>query len=62
MKKKAEKMIDESQRIRDLNKFLIENQMKETEQINLLEWLEHKNWEQQTKEKYFYNKQTEKPL
>lgn len=54
--------LDKVQKVRDLNKFLIENQMKETEQINLLEWLEHKNWEQETKEKYFYNKYTEKPL
>lgn len=47
--------LDKVQKIRDLNKFLIENQMKETEQISLLEWLEHKNWEQETKENYFYN-------
>lgn len=52
----------EAQKVRDLNKFLIENQLKETEQINLLEWLEQKNWELETKEKYFYRKYTEKPL
>lgn len=30
--------------------------------MNLLEWLERKNWEQQTKEKYFYKKHSDKPL
>jgi hypothetical protein len=44
------------------NQFLFENQIKQDQTKELVEWLEEKNWEAEEKEKFFYEKFTQKPL
>jgi hypothetical protein len=44
------------------NQFLFENQVKQDQVKDLVQWLEEKNWEAEEKEKFFYEKFTQKPL
>ncbi len=41
---------------------MYENQAKEDEAKDVIEWLEKCNWEAEEKEKYFFSKFTHKPL
>jgi hypothetical protein len=46
----------EQQKIRDRNGYLFENLQKKEEQINLLEWLENRHWDQKMKDKAYFER------
>jgi cysteine-rich repeat protein len=66
MKKKLESEAKKKQNLKELersrNKYLYENQLKQDEASDLVQWLEKKNWEEEMKEKFYFGKFAEKPL
>jgi hypothetical protein len=66
MKKKLESEAKKKQNAkeekRSRNQYLYENQLKQDEASDFMQWLEKKNWEEEVKEKFYFERFAEKPL
>jgi hypothetical protein len=62
LQREAKMKKTESQRIRDRNCYLYENQKKEDDKVELFEWVERRQWDQKVKDKIYFDHYDVKPL